>query len=120
MYKRQQGLSLLGWIVIVFVAAVFATAAIKLGPKYAENYTITSIVERVAASSAANSKGQLRAEIQKNFNVSMVTELKAKDIKIETIKGGYSLDPSYEIRVPFLYNIDVVLKFEDSVIEMKK
>ena len=120
MYKRQQGVSLLGWIVVIFVLAVFGTAAIKLVPKYIENHTIHSILDRVAEHSAGKSKSQLRDEIRKNFGVSMIRSITAKDIQFEGVKGDYHSDASYEVRVPFLYNIDVVLKFNDGISETKK
>ncbi len=119
MMKKQQGLSMLGWIIVIAMATLLSTAAIKLGPKYIENNTVHSILERIASDAAGKTRSELTSEIQKNFSVSMISDIKASDIKFEKIAGGYRVNANYEVRVPFLYNIDVIVKFDNNIVEMK-
>ena len=42
-----------------------------------------------------------------------------RDVKISRAKGKTKIDATYEKRVPFLFNIDVMVKFDKLVYEYK-
>lgn len=115
MLKRQRGLSMSVLILVLLVVAFFATAAVKLAPKYVESMTAKSIVERIASESKGKSKNDIRDAIRKSFSISLVKSVDTKKITFEAIDGGYRINSNYEVRVPFMYNIDVVLKFDDLI-----
>ena len=47
--SRQRGLSLIGWVVVLIILAVFGTAAFRMVPAYMEYNTIRSAINSVAS-----------------------------------------------------------------------
>lgn len=117
---RQQGMSTVGWLVSATLVLFFITCLVKLAPEYMEAMTVKSVINSALERGAYKGKGgaeAIRAELEKNFNTNQVDAIRSRDIQIsrDKEKGGYIIDASYERRVPLIYNIDVVLKFDDMV-----
>ena len=49
--SRQRGLSLIGWVVVLIILAVFGTAAFRMVPAYMEYNTIRSAINSVLSDS---------------------------------------------------------------------
>lgn len=116
----QQGMSLLSWMVVLFVVSLLVTCLVKLVPVYMDSYTVKSIVESIATKEKLNSSStrDIRKALESQFMVNRVEAIKAKDIKITRDKGKVFINANYEKRVPILYNVDAVVKFENFVFEV--
>ena len=56
----------------------------------------------------------MRKGLDRQFNVGYVESVSGKDAKLVRDKTGNSLTINYEVRKPFLYNIEFVMKFNHS------
>ncbi len=112
--SRQRGLSALSILVIILVAVFFGTCVVKLTPEYLEYQTIKSSVDSMVeeAKNTSMTKAEMRSKLSKSFRVDMVETINVKDISITNKDGKVFVDASYEKRVPLMFNIDVVLKFD--------
>lgn len=112
---RQRGLSALGMLFVLLVAVFFGTCVIKLAPAYMESKTVQRVVEATVESVKTGEIGskEAKGKMSKLFQVNMVDIIKAKDIKVVRKNGVTSIDARYERRVPLMFNIDVVLKFDN-------
>lgn len=119
--KRMRGMGMLGWIAVLALASFFLTCLFKLGPVYLDHWTVKSILDEVMASQdlANQSKSEIRSLVQRRFDTNRVEAIKSHDLKIEDARDGRVVDASYEKRVPLIYNIDVVVKFND-VYQLKR
>ena len=115
----QAGLSMLGMLFVLLVIGFTATVAIKLIPVYIEASTIRSSIQSpIDKGEFANlTPGGIRSRIGKSFDINMVEGLNIKDVRVKQNKGKTTIDATYERRLPLMYNIDVVVKFDDLIFE---
>lgn len=118
--SNQQGLSMLGWLVILFVVTFFITCAVKILPLYIDSWTLENSIENVVDKQALStgSTEEIRSAIDRQFVTNRVDVMKARDLKIERKQGKIIIDATYERRTPLFYNIDVVVKFDHLIFEL--
>lgn len=118
--KHQQGLGMLGWLIVLAIASFALTCFFKIGPLYLEYWQTKKALDLVLDNSgaAAKSKEELLSSIEKQFDVSRIESITKKDIKVTEAKGGREFNANYEKRVPLIYNIDVVVKFDKLIYKL--
>jgi Domain of unknown function (DUF4845) len=119
---RQQGISALSMLVILLVAIFFGTCAIKVAPVYMENMTIQGALETVVTDAEVGDikTTEIKGKLSKLFQVNMTEAIGIKDVKITRDKGKVIVDARYERRVPLMFNIDVVVKFDQLLYEFSE
>lgn len=113
----QRGLSALSMLVILLVAVFFGTCAIKMSPTLIEYSTVKRTTESVVEMATANkmTNAEIRGAFSKRFQVNMTDVIDARAVKITRANGQTTINANYEVRLPLMFNIDVVLKFENLV-----
>lgn len=113
----QRGLSALSMLVILLVAVFFGTCAIKISPTLIEYSTVKRTTESVVAMATEKkmTNSEIRGAFSKRFQVNMTDAIDIKDVKITRKDGATTINANYEVRLPLMFNIDVVLKFENLV-----
>ncbi|MCC6562536.1 MAG: DUF4845 domain-containing protein [Xanthomonadales bacterium] len=113
---RQQGVSFLGFIIILAVAGFFAFLGMKIFPAYSEYYNVVSAMEQIAREpgSARWSPAEILTSLEKRMYINYVDEknVNKRSFQIKRAGTGYTLSVKYERREPLLYNLDYVAKFE--------
>jgi len=112
---KQRGITLIGFILVLAVAGVFAFVGFKLFPVYAEYYSaVTDLKAACREPDAANANlQQMRSKLERRFNISYVDSIKiTKDVKIVKVGDVKSVNINYEVRKPLIYNLDFVAKFD--------
>jgi hypothetical protein len=117
MHTRQRGITLISFILVLVVIGFFGYMGMVLGPAYSEYYGVVKAMNYVAKSTEPNDAdfGSMVKALDRQFNVGYVDSVEGKQAKLIRDKGGNLLSMDYEVRKPFLYNIDFVLKFAYSV-----
>lgn len=117
---RQRGISSLAILFYLLSFAFILTCVLTLGPLYMEARTVAAGYEKAIESGEFTGKsiGEIRGRIQKTYQVNM-TKMVARDIKFKRDKGTLTMDATYERRVPLFGNIDVVVKFDTLIYELK-
>jgi len=110
--KSQQGMTAIGWIVILFLVGLIAMAGIRLLPVYIQSHAISSIMQSVTSDTDSRETAQVRRSLIRLMNVNDVRAVDVDDFSIETIDGRRVLVVEYEHRVPFIANIDFLVSFE--------
>lgn len=118
MNKKQRGATFITWLFGAAVAIFLAILTMKLVPIYVEHESVKSMVDDIAADSNMKNanKRVIRTKIDKVLNInSMDDQLRAKDFVIERVKGSKDrreLKVEYEVRKPWMANLDFVVKFK--------
>ncbi|KAF1687531.1 DUF4845 domain-containing protein [Pseudoxanthomonas broegbernensis] len=114
MKRKQGGLSLVGFLVVLAVVGFTAYIGMKLFPMYQEYYSV-----RTAMKSLANEPGVADmdpAKVQDLFfrrlYISYSENVKAQNVKFERTDGGWRMKVNYEVRRPLVGNLDVVGRFD--------
>jgi hypothetical protein len=117
MKRTQRGITLIGFILVLCVVGLFAYVGMVIGPAYSEYYGVVKAMNYVAKEATPNETDfeTLRKGLDRQFNVGYVESVQGKDAKLIRDKGGNVLSMTYEVRKPFVYNIDFVMKYAYSV-----
>jgi hypothetical protein len=115
--RKQGGITLIGFVVVMVVVGFFAYMGMILGPTYTEYYGVMKAMNFVAGQSTpgdSDYESMVKA-LDRQFNVGYVESVAGKDAKLIRDKTGNSLSLNYEVRKSFLYNVDFVVKFAYTV-----
>jgi Domain of unknown function (DUF4845) len=119
MRRRQMGLSLMGFIIILSVVGFFAYLFMRIYPAYYEYYNVRSAMEQIAREPAAArwTPGEILTSLEKRMYISYVDEknVNKRSFQIKRAGTGYTLAVKYEVRSNLLYNLDYVAMFEKTV-----
>ena len=116
MFAKQSGITLVSFVIVLVVVGFFFYMGMVLGPTYSEYYGVVKSMKSLASQSDAETmdKARLQINLQKYFDVGYVESVQGKDLKLTRNKSMNEIDMNYEVRRPFIYNIDFVVKFDYS------
>lgn len=115
--RKQGGLTLIGFLIVLSIVIFVAFMGMKIVPIYMEYYSVVSTMNGVASTrGAANLQpSAVRTRILDQLYVSYSSgNVKAQHIKLSR-RNGVHLRIAYEVRKPLIGNLDVVAKFDRSV-----
>jgi hypothetical protein len=117
MKRKQGGITLIGFILVLIVVGIFAYVGMMIGPAYSEYYGVVKAMNFVAAGAKPNDTdfGPLRSALDRQFTVGYVESVEGKDAKLIREKGGNLLSMEYEVRKPFVFNIEFLMKYNYTV-----
>jgi hypothetical protein len=114
--KKQAGMTILGWLLIILGAATTAVLAMRLIPHYIDYRTVITVVDALPQSQVHKmSKGSIRDNLKKRFRINNVRSLDYKEIiRIERDRSKTLLVVDYEVREAAVGNADIVLRFNET------
>ena len=113
--QRQQGLGLVGLILVLGVIGVVAVLGLKMVPAYLEYYNIKRALNHVVQQDARNATvADLRKAFQRRAEVDDIKSVTAADIDITKEGGAPVMSVSYAAKVHLFYNINACMDFEAS------
>lgn len=113
MRKAQQGVSVIGVLLAVILFAIVAKAALAIWPAYWDDRVINKEIEDVLKNNPITMKSfEFESKVDQQLSMNNIRDLKIKDITQVQNAGGLEVKKKYEVRKPFLLNIDLVLTFE--------
>lgn len=116
MKRTQGGMTLIGFVIVLGIAGLFAYVGMKVIPMYSEYYAVKQALKGLQAE--PNIADMDPAKIQDLFfrrlYISYAEDVKPEHVKIKRIDAGWQMDVDYEVRRDLLANLDVVGKFHAS------
>ncbi|MDM3869824.1 DUF4845 domain-containing protein [Porticoccus sp. W117] len=114
--KSQRGMSSLGLLLIIGIAAFFLLCAFRVGPLYLDDSFVGSSLDKLRDDDLENmSNSEIRSQISRYFTVDGVRDISTKQIKIDRKRDTVILTLDYEKRVEFLGNLDVAVRFSHKI-----
>lgn len=115
MVNTQRGASYTAILLGVVVAAFALKILIAVWQPYWDDRLINQLIEeQVVISPAKITPSQFSARMGQSFSMNNIREIKFDDVAQVSGKNGLLVTKKYEVRKPFLLNIDFVLTFEKS------
>jgi hypothetical protein len=113
--KGESGMSLLSIICVLFILGLFAICLIRMVPPYLEYLTVKSIISKIVMDpeSTMETSATIRRKIVNTFNSNQIYGLAPEDVEVYRSKGKIYIDGDYEVRMPIVWRIDAILKFDD-------
>lgn len=118
MKQQQRGMTIWSWLFVLGTIGVIALVTMKLFPIYMENMSVKKAVNQVAQGEGAASfnKRTAWAALTKQFYVDEVKSVEEDDVAVETNDDGVrELVVAYEVRTSLMFNVDMVVWFEERV-----
>ena len=114
--NRQQGISIIGFLILLAVVGFFAYAAMLLIPAYTEYFGVVKAMKGIAEDAGAANMPieEIRRKLDFNMNLQYVGDktVPPNAIKLNTQGGGRILQVAYDKQIPFLYNVSLLVHFE--------
>ena len=117
MMKRQKGMSLFGFLIVLAFVVFCAYLAMRIVPIYIEFYSVKQAMHGVAKEqgSANYSPYDIKQKMLNRLYVSYSDgNLGVQDMKVMRNNGVW-LRVDYEVRKPVIGNLDVVASFDEKV-----
>ena len=116
-WHRQNGMTAIGWLLVLGLIAFFTLITLRLVPSYLEFAKVASALESLENEPGitGKTKPDIVRLVQKRFDVNDVMNVSAKEIKVKKDKGILTVSIDYERREHLISNIDVVAKFDKKI-----
>jgi len=113
--QHQSGLSMLSILCIALMLGFFATCALKMAPSYFEYLSVKEIMTTVSGEHQPEEENiaDIRRHIANLLNTNQIYGIKPKDVEVYRKEGKTYIDANYEARIPIMWRIDAVIKFDD-------
>lgn len=116
---RQKGLTLIGFAIVLVVGGFFAYAAMKLIPVYTEYFGVVKSMKSLQSDAGIENATieDIRKKLNVNFDIQYVDDqtIPDKNIQLITKDGQHKLRIFYDKDLPFMYNVDLLVHFDNTV-----
>ena len=116
MSRKQSGLTLMSFLVVLAVVGFAAYIGMKLFPMYQEYYSVRTAAKGLASEPGIGDMDPSKIEdlFFRRLYINYSENVKPENVKIERIDNGWNMKINYEIRRPLVGNLDVVGVFDIS------
>jgi hypothetical protein len=119
-YKKQAGMTTIGWVFVLAIIGFFAFLAIKFTNIYMDDYAVeralASLIENNGSSLNKMNKRKVFDELSKSLRVSNVKNITAENLLIKKAKdGSKTIVLAYNSKENIASNIYIWIEFEHSV-----
>jgi len=116
--RKQRGLTLIGFLVVLVISLFFAYTGLKIIPSYLEYNALVNALKTLQNEPGVINRDPwwIKDRIQRSLWVSYASNnIKNENIKISR-DNGVKVQVVYEVRKTWIGNIDLILHFNKSVI----
>jgi hypothetical protein len=115
--KRQDGLTAISILFLIFLLGGGIFLIFQLAPVYLEHFGVVSSLKSMASETGmhAKSPGELRELLQKRLEINDVKRVTKEDILIKRQQRDTSIHIAYEVQIPVVSNISLLVTFDNSV-----
>jgi hypothetical protein len=116
--NRQAGMTTLGMIILVVFVGMFAFGGIRLTPVYLNYMKITGVINGVREEFDGQrpTRSAILKSISRRFDIESVGEIRAKDVKVTQVDGGWEVSAVYDHSAPFIANVSFTVHFDKTVL----
>ncbi len=116
-YRQQQGMTMLGMLILIAFVGLFVFAGIRLVPVYLEHMKIESVLNGVEEEfyGQKTSPKEIFSYIQKRFDVESVRVIQASEVQIRRDGEAIEVSAVYTNSAPFVANVSFSVDFEKRV-----
>jgi Domain of unknown function (DUF4845) len=114
MHNRQQGVTAIGWLILLTPFAILIYAGIRLAPVYLNYMKVVRAIDQAASTgkSSAVDSTAIRIAIDRHFEIDMVEYPTIKDIQIRRDAGAWLIEAKYDDEAPLFGNVSLHVTFD--------
>jgi uncharacterized protein DUF4845 len=114
MRRKQQGVTFLGWVVLLIPVAIVVYAGIRLAPVYLNYYRVSRSISQVAEEAKGDDTTNavtLRSALGKRLDIESIEFPDLKDFTIKRDGTQWIIEINYEEPIPFISNVSLLATF---------
>lgn len=112
----QRGITLTGFMVFAVIFIALLLLGFKIGPSYAEYYTIQKIFRNMVAEPAllTASRGEINSAYNNRAIIENIKVITDADLEVNKDGGNLVISAAYSVRVPLFHNLSACMDFKPS------
>jgi hypothetical protein len=117
MPKKQEGMSLVGFLIVLSMVVFFAYLGMRITPIYIEFFSVKKAMQGVAdePGSERMSPFDIKQKMMSRLYISYTDgNVSREDIRVVRNRGVW-LEVKYDVRKPVIGNLDVIASFDERV-----
>ena len=117
--RKQRGVTMIGWVVLLIPVAITLYAGIRIGPEYLNYWKVTTALKETASklkSDETLTAQTIRFAIEKRFDTGYIDRPLPTDIEIKKGDKGWEMTADYETTVPTFGNPFLPMIFKQTVV----
>lgn len=115
--RKQRGLTLIGFAIVLILAVFFAYSAMRIVPVYLEYHAVVQAMDNLKNDPMAKtlSPDRIKRRLEDSIWVSVtVSNVDRKHMRISR-GDGVKVRIAYDVRKPYIGNIDLIISFDRTV-----
>jgi len=117
--RKQRGLTLIGFGMVLVLVIFFSYAAMRMVPLYLEYQALISAMNTLQADprGAKMTRRSIEIKLMDSLWVNYATDnIQKRHIRVSRKKNGLQVRVAYEVRKDFVGNVDLILSFDRTVL----
>lgn len=117
MFRRQRGVTFIGWLILLIPVAILGYVGIRLVPIYLNFMRVSHSIEQTASEMknedvATLTPQLIRATLGKHFDIESIMFPDLKDVSVTRDGAGWVMEAKYEDVAPIFSNISLTVDFD--------
>ncbi len=114
---HQRGMTTMGIILILAMAAFFVLIGLKLYPIYYDSFKVGAALDSLKTDSSLMGKSSTEVvdRLMKRLGIDNVDHVEKSDVTVEKTGKGMRVSVEYEARKNIVGNVDVLVSFSKAV-----
>lgn len=114
--KRQNGMTAIGWLIVLALIGFFVLLTLRMLPSYLEYYKVVSTLDSLEKEPGLESPAAIKKLIERRFDISYVESIQPEDVGIKASGPNFRVIADYESRKHIFANVDVIMSFYKEVL----
>ena len=113
--RTERGVSMIVLLMVVVIAFFFLTALFRIVPVYIDDYKLDSMIQNLNDPDRrrrVEDARDVRDTLSKQIEMENISGVKVSEMDIQYGNELLTIDFEYEVRTPFMGNVDAILRFE--------
>jgi len=112
---KQNGLSLVGLIVVIAIVGSIAVLGMKVVPTYTEFLSVKDAI--VLAKANGKSVREIQAAFDRQANVGYIESIAGKDLEIYKVANEFEVSFAYQKKIPIVGFASLLLEYEGTTVK---
>ena len=115
--KSQQGLTTIGWLLVIGIFGMVTVTGFKILPMYLDFLSVKNVMETVSTDPEIDpkSKRDLWGAISKRLQINSIRNMTKEDFSFTRKDGKTTITADYEVRKPYVAQLFIGAHFVHSI-----